>query len=47
MHYLLFYDVVDNYAERRVPFRTAHLAAAKAAVEAMLAKVHEGLRKTA
>src|SRR5580765_8321253 len=32
MHYLLFYDVVDNYAERRVPFRTDHIAHAKAAV---------------
>ena len=33
MHYLLFYDVVENYAERRVPFRTAHLAHARQAVE--------------
>ncbi len=33
MHYLLFYDVVPNYAERRVPFRAAHLAYAWAAVE--------------
>lgn len=32
MHYLLFYDVVDNYAERRTPFRKDHLAHAKAAV---------------
>jgi len=32
MHYLLFYDVVDNYAERRVPFRTAHLAHAQQAL---------------
>jgi len=32
MHYLLFYDVVVNYAERRVPFRKDHLAHAKAAV---------------
>ena len=31
MHYLLFYDVVDNYAERRVPFRAAHLAHARRA----------------
>jgi len=31
MHYLLFYDVVDNYAERRAPFRKDHLAHAKAA----------------
>ena len=32
MHYLLFYDVVDNYAERRTPFRKDHLAHATAAV---------------
>ena len=32
MHYLLFYDVVDNYAERRVPFRAAHLAHARQAL---------------
>jgi uncharacterized protein YciI len=32
MHYLLFYDVVDGYAERRVPFREAHLAHATQAV---------------
>jgi uncharacterized protein len=31
MHYLLFYDVVDNYAERRTPFRKEHIAHAKAA----------------
>lgn len=33
MHYLLFYDVVDNYAERRTPFRKDHIAHAKAAFE--------------
>jgi uncharacterized protein YciI len=33
MHYLLIYDVVSDYAERRVPFRAAHLAHAWAAVE--------------
>jgi uncharacterized protein YciI len=33
MHYLLFYDVVDDYAARRVPLRAAHLAHARAAVE--------------
>lgn len=33
MHYLLFYDVVPNYAERRVPFRAAHLAHAWAAAD--------------
>jgi len=32
MHYLLFYDVVDNYAERRVPFRKDHIAHAQGAV---------------
>jgi len=32
MHYLLFYDVVADYAERRVAFRAAHLALARAAV---------------
>jgi uncharacterized protein YciI len=33
MHYLLFYDVIDDYAERRLPFRTAHLKFARKAVE--------------
>src|SRR3954469_21918253 len=33
MHYLLFYDVVPEYAEHRLPFRAAHLAYAWAAVE--------------
>lgn len=32
MHYLLFYDVVDDYAERRLSYRSAHLAHANAAV---------------
>ena len=32
MHYLLFYDVVDNYAEKRTPFRKDHIAHARAAV---------------
>jgi uncharacterized protein YciI len=31
MHYLLFYDVVADYAERRTPFRSEHLALARAA----------------
>ena len=31
MHYLLFYDVVDSYAERRAPFRADHLAHAQKA----------------
>ena len=32
MHYLLIYDVVDDYVERRTPLRPAHIAHAKAAV---------------
>lgn len=32
MHYLLFYDVVEGYAERRKPFRAAHLEYANHAV---------------
>ena len=32
MHYLLFYDVVEGYAERRVAYRAAHLVHATAAV---------------
>ena len=32
MHYLLFYDVVDDYADRRAEFRGVHLAHARAAV---------------
>jgi uncharacterized protein YciI len=32
MHYLLFYDVVEGYAERRAPHRRLHLAHAEAAV---------------
>jgi uncharacterized protein YciI len=31
MHYLLFYDVVENYVEKRAPFRAAHLRYARAA----------------
>jgi uncharacterized protein len=33
MHFLLMYDVTDDYLERRVPLRAAHLAHARAAVE--------------
>src|SRR5947207_2108718 len=33
MHYLLFYDVVDDYVERRKEFRVAHLEYGKAAVQ--------------
>jgi len=32
VHYLLFYEVVEGYAERRKPFRAAHLANARDAV---------------
>ena len=32
MHYLLFYDVVDDYVTRRAPLRGAHIAHARAAV---------------
>lgn len=32
MHYLLFYDVVDDYVHRRAPFRAAHIARAREAV---------------
>ena len=31
MHYLLIYDVVPDYVERRAPFRAAHLGRARAA----------------
>jgi len=29
MHYLLFYDVVDDYVTRRVPLRAAHIGHAR------------------
>jgi uncharacterized protein YciI len=29
MHYILFYEVVDNYVERRAQFRAQHLALAR------------------
>ena len=32
MHFLLFYDAVENYAEKRAPFRKDHIAHARAAV---------------
>jgi uncharacterized protein len=32
MHYLLIYDVVPDYVERRAPLRADHLALARAAV---------------
>ncbi len=33
MHYILFYDVVDDYVGRRAPFREAHLKLAREAHE--------------
>jgi uncharacterized protein YciI len=33
MHYLLFYDVVPNYAERRAPYRVEHLELAEQSVQ--------------
>ena len=33
MHYLLFYDVVDDYVARRAAFRAAHLGHARRAHE--------------
>jgi uncharacterized protein len=33
MHYILFYEVADDYLTRRAMFRDAHLAKAWAAVE--------------
>ena len=33
MHYLLMYDLVDDYVERRRPLRPAHLAHARTFVE--------------
>lgn len=33
MHYLLFYDVVDDYAARRTAFRAEHLALAHQACD--------------
>lgn len=31
MYYLLLYDLVDRFAERRMPYREAHLRLARAA----------------
>ncbi|MFB3815421.1 MAG: YciI-like protein [Terriglobales bacterium] len=33
MHYILFYDVVDDYLQRRAQFREAHLALVRQAYE--------------
>jgi len=32
VHYLLFYDVVDDYVNRRAPHRAAHIALAREAL---------------
>jgi len=32
MHYLLMYDIVEDYAERRLPYRASHLRHALEAV---------------
>jgi hypothetical protein len=32
MHYVLFYDVVDDYVTRRVPLRAAHIGYAREAI---------------
>ena len=32
MHYLLFYDVVDNYVEARAPYRADHITMARESV---------------
>jgi uncharacterized protein YciI len=32
MHYLMFYEVADDYAEKRMPFRAAHIEYARKAV---------------
>lgn len=34
MHFLLMYDVVDQYTEKRKPFRPAHFAHAQRAYDA-------------
>ncbi|WP_394824728.1 YciI-like protein [Pendulispora albinea] len=31
MHFVLFYDVVDDYVTKRAPYREAHLALVRAA----------------
>ena len=33
MYYLLLYEVVDRFAERRAPYRDAHLKLARAAAD--------------
>ena len=34
MHFLLFYDVVDGYIEKRAPFRASHFGHAQKAFDA-------------
>lgn len=34
MYYILFYKTIDNYVEKRAPYREEHLALAKQAREA-------------
>ena len=34
MHFVLLYDIVDNFAEKRTPFREGHLAKVRASHEA-------------
>lgn len=33
MHYILFYQTVENYVERRIPFREEHLSLAQKAFQ--------------
>jgi hypothetical protein len=33
MHFLLFYEVVENYLEKRAPFRAEHLTLAQRATQ--------------
>jgi uncharacterized protein len=33
VHFILLYDVVENFVKNRMPFRAAHLAHARAAFE--------------
>ena len=43
MYYILFYEFVDNYVERRTPFRAEHLGLANEALsrgELLLAGAH-------
>lgn len=33
MHYILFYQTIENYVERRIPFREEHLSLAQKAFQ--------------